>query len=193
MPQKIKKTVKSISRSERREILAQIADLLGRGYSKDEIIEMVGLEAKSFEPFLNRIFSALEGDHSTKSPLRLFAEYTLRKNTIVRDLEALKDELRGKNKPPDAKKKWYNAQAFVMACRLQSDILDQQIKTGQELGIIERKPDGLVLINGQDPREMSDIELEDSIRKELMETVAMLEGTPKRGKVLAFGADRKRK
>lgn len=161
--------------------------MLSRGFTKDEIVSTLELETSQFEALLARIYSDTEDQHSAKTPLRIFAEYVIKKNTLIRDLESLKDELRGKNKPADAKKKWYNAQAFVMACRLQSEVIDQQIKIGQELGVIEKRPEGIFLIDGRDPREMQESELEETIVKELNQARDIYESDRMVGaKVLAF-------
>lgn len=172
--------------ADRKAVLIHFLDLLARGFTKEEIVQQLGLETNQFEALLARIYADTEDEHSSKTPLRIFAEYVIKKNAIIRDLEALKDELRGKNKPADAKKKWYNAQAFVMACRLQSDIINEQIKTGQDLGVIEKRPEGILLIDGRDPREMDEDELEETIARELIEAKGILDSGADGGKVLAF-------
>lgn len=182
-----KPDVKRPTAADRKAVLITFLDMLARGFTKEEIVQALGLETNQFEALLARIYSETEDEHSSKTPLRIFAEYVIKKNAILRDLEDLKDELRGKNKPAEEKKKWYNGQAFVMACRLQSEIIDQQIRTGQDLGVIEKKPEGIVLINGRDPREMDEAELEESIARELAEAGHLLkDGGAIGGKVLAF-------
>ncbi len=173
--------------ADRKAVLITFLDMLARGFTKDEIVQILGLETNQFEALLSRVYTDTEEEHSAKTPLRIFAEYVIKKNAILRDLEAQKNELRGKDKPEKAKKKWYNAQAFVMACRLQSEIIDQQVRTGQELGVIEKRPEGIILIDGRDPREMDEAELEDTLVRELAEADNLIKDkNAPVGKVLAF-------
>ena len=84
---------------------------------------------------------------------------------------------------------WKNPQAYVAAVRTQHEILDMVIKTGQEMNIIEKRPQELLLNDGQDPREMDSEDLEEKAMIEVRAAEKMLEasqGKRKRGKVIAL-------
>lgn len=190
-PKRVASEGKRTLRVSRSVTLADFTDMLARGLSKDEIVDKLGLSINQFETLFSKVHSEGEAEHDMKTPLRHFLDYVMRSGAIGRDLENIKDELCGKDKT-GKEKRWYNGQAFVMACNAQLNILDRQVKVGQELGVIHRTPEGYLLIDGQDPRDMDEGELEDAARREIDELEQYIDNGPakkkKKATILAFKA-----
>jgi len=159
--------------------LAKFAQFQAVGYSRVEIMEMMGLEEIEFDSLFSRFYDEIERNVSDKTAITVYAEYVAKKNKFVRDLESLKVALQASQ--------WKNPQAYVAAVRTQHEILDMVIKTGQEMNIIEKRPQELLLIDGQDPREMDSEDLEEKAMEEVREVERLMEESRgKRGKVIAL-------
>lgn len=154
--------------------LAKFTQYLASGFSRVEIMEMMGLEEIEFDSLYGKFYEGIEREVQDKTTLRLYAEYCAKKGKLIRDLESLKVALQSAN--------WKNGQAYVAAVRTQSEILDMMIKTGQELNIVEQRPQELLLIDGQDARELDSDDLEDAVLEELQEAQKAASGFSKKGK-----------
>lgn len=174
------KTLKKPAAVERAQ-LARFVPLLARGFTKDEIIEEMGLHPSTFEALFSQYFESLENESTTKSPVRLFVEFITRQNQLVKDLEGLKEALQGQ--------RYKNGQAYVAAVRTQSEIFDKLIKTGQDLGIVVKTPEQVLIVGGRDARDLDPDELELEVKKKMEETRKLLNrrgDKPSGGKVVAF-------
>ena len=163
--------------------MAQFILLLNKGKTREEIIELMGLNTNQFEALFNKYYEEAEADQQSKTPLRIFAEVVGRKQQLIRDLEDLKDALKGM--------KWKNAQAYVAAVKTQSDMIDSLVKLGQDLGLIIKTPEQLLLVGGKDAREMDADELEHTIMQEMEQIRGMVakRGTSpnkRHGQVISF-------
>jgi len=141
-----KKKLKKKTVSQQRLQLAQFILLLNKGKTREEIIEAMGLNTNQFESLFNKYYEEAESEQQSKTPLRIFSEVVGRKQQLIRDLEDLKDALKAM--------KWKNAQAYVAAVKTQSDMVDSLVKLGQDLGLIIKTPEQLLLVGGKDAREM---------------------------------------
>jgi len=175
-----------LTQIERRELLTQFARLLAGGADRTEIVEQLDILDSQYEMLLQGTFIALENEISGKSTIRLYAEYVSRQLQLSRDLEDLKAGLRGA--------RWKNGQAYVGAVKTQSEIMDKIIKTGQELEIIVKRADKVMLIDGRDPREMDRDELASTLKNEIREARALSSRNDrgrKKGKILTIDPSKK--
>lgn len=175
--------------------------LFSRGKTRIEICEYIGIDPGSprFEILQDRFYERAETQIKSKSPYKLFSEYIEKQSVIIQDLEGMK---RSYEVAPGAKSEgkgrgYSQGQAYVAACKTQSDILDKIIKTGQDLGIIVKTPEKIELVNGRDPRDMSQDELTKELESHMAELSIL---TQKAGikstntsKILAFSPDGSRK
>lgn len=141
--------------------------LYTKGKTRVEICDELGLDFSSnrYELLLDKFYEDIQKDTSDKSPLKTFSEYIAKQNMVVQDLEKMKKH--------HENNEFKNGKGYVSACKAQSDIFDKVIQTGQKLGIIQKTADKLELINGMDPRDMKDPEIEQAI-KEHMEKMSRL-------------------
>jgi hypothetical protein len=165
-----KKRISRKAISDQKKKLAEFIILLNQGKTREEIIELMGLHPHQFEAFFRNYYEEAEAEQTSKTPMRIFAEYVGKQNQLCRDLEGLKDALSDK---------WRNAQAYVAAVKTQSEILDKLIKTGQDLGLIQKTPDQVLMVGDRDAREVGADELESFVFTE-MESIKGL--VSKRGK-----------
>ncbi len=125
---------------------------LAEGLDKREIKKILGLREDVFEKIEKKVINE-DGqvEISKASPYR-FYEYLQRQEKCIRDLEfftnkvdeeiafyqdAQQKYLEGElMKPPSGRP---NIQAGIMAIKARSEILDKMIKTGQDLGIVEKR------------------------------------------------------
>ncbi len=166
---------------EKQTLLIRFTTQLGLGYNKEEIEDNLGLNPGDYEPLLSRFYEQAESGFKSKSNLRIFLDYTTRQAQLVRDLERLKIALEGKQ--------WKNGQAYVGAVKVQSDILDRIIATGQDLGLIQKIAEKFIMVGGVDVRDMDMPKLMNSLEEEII-SVRKLQGGRKRGRknnnVIAF-------
>lgn len=165
-----------------RQLLADFAIGISRGQTRDEIISELGITSNTYDILHTKYFTQAEKEQEGKSPLRIFSEYVTSQEELIRTLWKFTD-----NSSKD--KEYRNAQAFVAAVRAQSDIRDRIIKTGQELGVIVKTPEKILVIDGADARDMDTAELRHQAIAKLRKVEKMLEESKKKkvkAKVIQF-------
>lgn len=172
-----------IEQSQQRQLLADFAVCINRGKTRDEIINDLGISSDDFDKLHTKYYKQIEREQEGKSPLRIFSEYVSLQQEFVRTLWEFVE---------DSKKRNYkNAQAFVAGVRAQSEILDKIIKTGQDLGVIVKTPERLLIVDGNDARDMDSAELRHYTLRKLQQVQAMVEKSKKRrkqAKVIQFSS-----
>ncbi|MCK5019272.1 MAG: hypothetical protein KAS32_19590 [Candidatus Peribacteraceae bacterium] len=165
---------------EKKELLLQFVKLLGQGMDREEIEETLALAPGDYEPLLTRFYDQAESSFKSKSNLRIYLDYITRQAQFVRDLERCKLGLEKSN--------WKNAQGYVAAVKVQSEILDKLISQGQDLGLIKRIAERFVMIGGTDVRDMDLDSLNASIEAEILDVRKLQKGKlrKKKSKVLMF-------
>lgn len=124
---------------------------LDEGMDKREIKKLLGLRDDLFDKIEKIVINEDGQTEIVKATPYRFYEYIRRQEKCVRDLEyftnKVDDEismyhrmyelyLKGEIDKPPTKP---NTSAAIMAIKARSDILDKMIKTGQDLGIIEKR------------------------------------------------------
>ena len=160
--------------------LAKFVQFMNSGFTRVEIIELMGLQPAEFESLFGIFYDQIERDVTDKTTIRLYAEFCARKYQLIRDLEGLKVALSSNN--------WKNGQAYVQAAKAQSDMLDSMIKVGQDLLIVDKRPQEMFLLDGRDPREVDADDLEEAAFEEIRKAEAAIGGSRRKGggKVIAL-------
>jgi hypothetical protein len=178
-----RRTLQIRSDEDDRKIFTKFVLYLTRGKNRAEITRALKISEDKFDLLFAQYYEESEQEQQAKTPLRIFTELVGRKNQLVRDLERLKEALMGERlKSP---------QAYVAAVRAQSDILDSLLKIGQNLGLIVKTPDQVLLVGGRDARELNSDDLEHSIQNEMNEIRQILDdsgGSKKTAEIVTFPA-----
>lgn len=156
--------------------LAEFIKLLVKHKTRGEIIERLGLNTNQFESLYGRFFEEAEAEESGKTPLRRYAEFVQVQTHLVRKLEWLTQHLKKTKK---------NGQAYVAAIRTMSEIYEKIIKTGQDLRLIVKAPDAVLLVGGRDAREADADEIELEVERKLAKIRGLIDS--KKGKKKSTG------
>jgi len=162
--------------------LAEFVKLLVKHKTREEIIDELGLNTNQFEAFYAKFFEEVESEENSKTPIKRYVEFVQVQTQLVRELEWLVQHLKSEKK---------NGQAYVAAIRTQSEIYEKIIKTGQELRLIVKAPESVLLVDGRDAREVDADELELEVNRELQAIRGLIDSKKKKGNsgasnVLAF-------
>lgn len=176
--------------------LAEFAVCMAAGLDQYQICEEMGLHTNEYESLRSRFYRELELEHSGKPTSKLYLDYVNRQGKLIRDLEDLKKRMRGDEVETEGKKQsksetWASgagAQAFVGAVRVQADIYDRMISTGQSLELIKKAPKRIEYIGGKHVANLTTSEIEEEIQKELKEAQSLVskKKSKQAAKVLAF-------
>lgn len=152
----------------KKEKMARFAALMALGFDENQIAIEMDLHPKELDAMIVRFYRELEVRHGEKSSLRLYLDYVNRQSQLVRDLEGVKNKLRGDDAAQSGK--WETgagATAFVGAVKAQADIFDRIIQTGQSLEVIKAAPKRIEHVGGRAVKELNARELKEAIQDEL--------------------------
>jgi hypothetical protein len=158
------------SEKEIRELLARLAISLAENKTMEETCEELNIRYQDYNMYVERLRALETADLLGMTEMDRFVEYCRNQTKLIRDMEDLKETFKAS--------KQYNA--LVGATRLQSDIYDKMIKTGQELGIIIKTPESVNIIGGLDVRSLSDVQIRNEIASEIEQSQKLLEGITKK-------------
>jgi hypothetical protein len=139
--------------------LAQFTVYVAKELDPVEIMQLMGLNQNEFDSLYGRYYDKIVDDVESASTLQIYAETCVRKKKNIRDLERLKDALESSQ--------WKNAQAYVAAVKTQNEIADSMIQMGQELNLIEKRQQEIMLVGGRDARELDADESEAAALEEI--------------------------
>jgi len=149
------------------------------GYSKQEIISELKIGSRIYERLSELMHRNLQGDLSTKDPLKVYAEYTMRQFRIVKDLEDLQKILGGDHKKVLQNR---NASTYLGLKKAQSDIFDRVIRMGLELNVLEKAQGrGGFYIDGRNTVDMDNDQVEKTLRDELNRVKRLTSDKRKKG------------
>jgi hypothetical protein len=168
---KKRKVLKVKSDLNDRNLFAEFILLLNKGRSRDEMIVELDLSEDRFDLLFARYYEEAEQEQQAKTPLKIFVELVGRKRQLVSDLEILKEAL--------VENRLKSPQAYVAAVKTQSDILDGLVKIGQNLGLIVKTPDQVLLVGGRDARDLDSEDLERSIENEMNDIRRIINDDPR--------------
>ena len=159
--------------------LAHFTQLIAKEYDPAEIMVLMGLTQNEFDSLYGRYIDKVTDDADSAPTIQIYAETCVRKRKYIKDLERLKGALEGS--------RWKNAQAYVAAVKTQNEIGDSMIQMGQEMNIIEKRQQEIMLVGGRDARELDSEELEEEALEEIEqahEIIAASSGGKKKGATL---------
>ena len=146
-----------LTKSELLEIAATIYQEMIDGRSEADIMDLLGLDAETFNKARRFMLESRADRIRGKSREHVYVEYVIEQTANIRKIDKLLSGLDDQ--------KQYNA--AVGALRLRSDILDKIIARGQEFGILHKKPDRKEIVAGVLVAEMSDKDLKRAITKQI--------------------------
>lgn len=123
---------------ELRKQVAQLMALYAEGCNDDESLALMGLSPARFVRVKKALFDQ-EAERLAATPTEhTFVQYVLDQTACIKDLTDLLKEA----------KKQKNSNAGVGAIRARSDIYDKIVRTGQEFGLLEKKPEERRIVAG---------------------------------------------
>jgi len=150
---------------EMRLLLAQLRVHLALGHTDDQIAEEMSLRIDVLKA-LKREFYRHEtiALHSATAE-EVFIDYAVRQKQCITDLSDLIPELRAVKQHA----------AIIGAIKAKSDILDKVIKTGQEMGILEKAPERKMVFHGVAIANLDNTKLRRVIAGELQGLAAIVD------------------
>lgn len=163
-----------------REQAVQFTMLFASGFDRSQIISLMELGPSEYEKMFATMINLYEKEITATSPQKAYVHYVIRQTALMREIQQLKGKLSnaGGEGLSDPKK----AQAFLGAIKVQSDMADRIIRTGVELGVLERSRKGALSINGLDPRDAEDRELGEMLEKQISEARQIANKSKSKGK-----------
>ena len=136
-----------------RMMVAQLLSKLATGMTDELAQAELGVSPGKYERLKKAVYD-LEADRLRDTPTEhTYINYCLAQMGCIQDLtDLLKDA-----------KKQKNSNASVGAIRARSDIYDKLIKTGQEFGILEKKPEEKRIVAGIVVAQLSNDQLKSAI------------------------------
>lgn len=133
--------------------VAELLSKLAEGVTDDVAQAELGLSPARFERLKQQVYD-LEAERLRSTPTEhTYVQYCLAQMGCIKDLTDLLKKC----------KEQKNSNAGVGAIRARSDIYDKLIKTGQEFGILEKKPEEKRIIAGVIVAQLSNDELKSAI------------------------------
>jgi hypothetical protein len=137
--------------------IAEIKSFLGAGKSDLQIAEEMGLKTGEYNELKAEMYAWEAVDLHEKSTEEVYIDYMLRQRQCLRDLDQVATKF--------STTKQYNA--IVGAIKAKSDIIEKILKTGQDMGIIDKAPEKKLIIAGVLVADLSNRELRELITREV--------------------------
>lgn len=148
------------------EALDSIWDMLVKGDSDKEIMELMGLDSPVYRALKKKLLETKAGELKGKAPEHVYVEYILAQTRGIQDIDAMiKDFKTSKN--------WG---AMVAAVRVRAELYDKLIAKGQEFGVFRKAPERKELVGGILLADLTNADL----RKQIVGAVSSLEKLMKR-------------
>lgn len=136
-----------------RKRVAELLAKLAEGMTDDVARAELDVSPARYERLKQEVL-ALEGERLRTTPTEhTYIQYCLAQMGCIKDLTDLLAEAKKQN----------NSNAGVGAIRARSDIYDKLIKTGQEFGILEKKPEEKRIVAGVIVAQLSNDQLKQAI------------------------------
>ncbi len=129
---------KSYTASELRTLLYEMKLRVMEGDSDEEIMTLLGVATVAkYNELKRELYRQEASDLQTKSTEEVFLDYKWAQEKCMKDLD---DAMSGipENQP----------NALIGAIKAKSDIIDKILKTGQDIGVINKEPEKKVIIQG---------------------------------------------
>lgn len=144
-------------------------------YTDTEICRTLKITGHTLHNIKARIFQNEVESLTKMTQLEHFVEYRLKQMEVIKDLDVLIEQFRaGKN-----------LQGLSSALKAKTEALKELKEAAQEVGLLDRKPEEVILVNGVNVKELSNADLMDKITDgyktihKLMDNVLPFKPTPK--------------
>jgi hypothetical protein len=147
---------KNYSASELRALLYEMKLRLAEGTTDEEVMTLLGISTVGrYNELKRELYRQESADLVNKTTEDIFLEYKWAQEKCMRDLD---DAMKGipENQP----------NALVGAIKAKSDIIDKILKTGQDIGVINKEPEKKQIIHGHIIAQLSNQELRKLIAQE---------------------------
>jgi len=149
----------------RRKLLDKVRACIGKGYSDEKICDKLELRLNALQNYKKDIFDTDRESFENLENSVVYSDYLMKQSEVIRELQKLHRKY--------AKAKLGGHQ--VAALKLQSDIYDRCLKTGQDFGFIDKKSQTLD-IEVTSYRDMSNDDIKKEIAKEVKNINSMTKG-----------------
>jgi hypothetical protein len=158
---KIKKS-KGLTATEQNALEEEVRQLIGRGHSDFKILEKLGLTSKPqvLSAVKKRIHVTDTDNFQNLNNVRVYTEFVEKSRQNINDLEEMQQRF-----------KWKHQYTALVACiKMKHEINKDVLKTGQEMGFIEKKGNEVSVETEMTFSTMST----DDVKKEVADEVARL-------------------
>ena len=138
--------------------LAELRAFLGEGKTDFEVMELMEIGVEAYNALKREFYRQETVELNGRSTEQTYIDYLIQQRRIVVDLDKFATRAQ----------KAANYHAELGAMKAKSDILDKLIRTGQELGVIDKTPEKKVVIHGHAIATMSDSRLRKLVINELV-------------------------
>jgi len=155
----------TLSKKDAIEMSTRVYGLLTNGQTDLEIMDELGLTTDEYQIVKNAMFDVKAEELRTKSREHTYVEYLIEQRSNISALKEMIADFRLSNQ--------HNA--LVGAIRLRSDLLDRIVKTGQEMGFIQKEVDQTQIIMGIAVAELTNKDLKKGITAVVSEVKQLTE------------------
>ena len=143
----------ALKKKDEYELVARVYGLLASGSDDADIMDELGLTTDDYQSVKITMFDMKAEELRKKPKEHIYIDYLIQQEANIRALTQILKDHKDSNQP----------NALVGAVRARSEILDKIIKTGQDVGLIEREPDKHQVISGVMVANLSNLELKKGI------------------------------
>lgn len=147
---------KTYSAAELRSLLYELKLRLMEGSTDEEVMTLLGISTVAkYNELKRELYRQESAELTNKTVEDVFLEYKWAQEKCMKDLD---DAMRDipENQP----------NALIGAIKAKSDIIDKILKTGQDIGVINKEPEKKVVIQGHVIAQLSNAELRQMIAQE---------------------------
>jgi hypothetical protein len=130
-----------------------VKQCIALNYTDTEICRALKITGRILSQIKSKIFQAEVEALTKMSQLEHFVEYKLKQTEVVKELDTLIESYRSAN----------NLQGLTAALKSKQDCLKEIKSAAQDVGLLDKKAEEIVFVNGQNTKEMSNDELVDGV------------------------------
>ena len=130
-----------------------IKQCIALNYTDTEICRALKITGRILAQLKSKIFQAEVEALQKMSQLEHFVEYKLKQTEVVKELDTLIESYRAAN----------NFQGLTAALKSKQECLKEIKSAAQDVGLLDKKAEEIVFVNGQNTKEMSNDELVDGV------------------------------
>lgn len=132
-----------------------VKQCIALNYTDTEMCRALKITGRILSQIKSKIFQAEVEALQKMTQLEHFVEYKLKQTEVVKDLDVLIEEYRSSK----------NLQGLSAALKAKQEALKEIKSAAQDVGLLDKKPEEVIFVNGQNTKEMSNDELVDNIQE----------------------------